>query len=77
MGASRAGYGEDAIGYVQVKREQNVCTVKGRIVPEHKVHNKPYTVSAIFDEANDSILSCQCESCAASQGKICKKKLYK
>ncbi|XP_018576962.1 uncharacterized protein LOC108915421 [Anoplophora glabripennis] len=66
--ASRACYGDEAIGYVQVKHDTNICTVKGRVVPEHRVHQQAYSVTARFDEENDVIISCQCENCAASQG---------
>lgn len=41
--SSRPLYGDDAINYVQLKREGNICTVKCKICPEHKVHAKLYS----------------------------------
>lgn len=40
--SSRDSYGDDAVSYVQVKREGKLCTVKCKICPEHKVHAKLY-----------------------------------
>ncbi|GBP23012.1 Beta-1,3-galactosyltransferase 6 [Eumeta japonica] len=37
--SSRESYGDDAVGYVQLKRESNICTVKCRVCPEHKCHD--------------------------------------
>ncbi|GBP79461.1 hypothetical protein EVAR_48925_1 [Eumeta japonica] len=48
--SSRPSYGDDAISYVQLKREGNICTVKCKICPEHKVHAKLYAVTLIVDE---------------------------
>ncbi|KAF9799883.1 hypothetical protein SFRURICE_017118 [Spodoptera frugiperda] len=50
--SSRASYGDDAVSYVQLKRENKFCTVKCKICPEHKVH------------ANYM----DCQDCVASQG---------
>ncbi|GBP80674.1 hypothetical protein EVAR_49840_1 [Eumeta japonica] len=66
--SSRESYGDDAVGYVQLKRECNICTVKCRVCPEHKVRSKPYTVTIIVDEKNSVIISSQCHDCAASAG---------
>ncbi|CAK1547284.1 unnamed protein product [Leptosia nina] len=33
--SARASYGDDAVSYVQVKREGNLCTIKAKICPEH------------------------------------------
>ncbi|KAL3268752.1 hypothetical protein HHI36_007854 [Cryptolaemus montrouzieri] len=48
--SSRPSYGDDAISYVQLKRERNICTIKRKICPEHKVHVKLYAVTLIVDE---------------------------
>ncbi|CAH2103318.1 unnamed protein product [Euphydryas editha] len=45
--SSRESYGDDAIGFVQLRRESDICTVKCRVCPEHKVRSKPYTVNLI------------------------------
>ncbi|CAG9793231.1 unnamed protein product [Diatraea saccharalis] len=66
--SSRESYGDDAVGYVQLKRESNICTVKCRVCPEHKVRVKPYTVTVVVDEKNSIVKSTQCHDCAASAG---------
>ncbi|CAG9823915.1 unnamed protein product [Phaedon cochleariae] len=64
--ATRSSYGDNAIGYVQLKRESHKCTVKARITPEHREHGKMYAVSVVVDENENKILSNYCEDCAAS-----------
>ncbi|KAL0859607.1 hypothetical protein ABMA27_010738 [Loxostege sticticalis] len=56
--SSRPSYGDDAISYVQLKREGNICTVKCKICPEHK----------IVDEDEEKVTSIQCHDCVAVQG---------
>ncbi|KAK4287433.1 hypothetical protein Pmani_039496 [Petrolisthes manimaculis] len=34
-------YGDDAVGYVQLKRASGICEVTARITPEHKTTSKP------------------------------------
>ncbi|KAF9799511.1 hypothetical protein SFRURICE_018698 [Spodoptera frugiperda] len=45
--------------------EGNICTVKARITPEHNVRQKCYSVTLVCDEAEETVLSVQCEDCAA------------
>ncbi|KAG5887786.1 hypothetical protein JTB14_024001 [Gonioctena quinquepunctata] len=66
--SERDSYGDSAIGYVQVKREANICVVKARITPEHNVKQKCYSVTAVCDEAEQTIISAECEDCAAHLG---------
>ncbi|XP_028170878.1 uncharacterized protein LOC114360375 [Ostrinia furnacalis] len=61
-------YGDDAIGYVQLKRESKICTVKCKMCPEHKVRSKQYTVSAVIDEEKEEIISVLCQDCPAAAG---------
>ncbi|GBP80033.1 hypothetical protein EVAR_53173_1 [Eumeta japonica] len=65
--SSRPSYGDDAISYVQLKREGNICTVKCKICPEHKVHAKLYAVTLIVDEEEEKVTSIQCHDCVAAQ----------
>ncbi|XP_044740060.1 uncharacterized protein LOC123301387 [Chrysoperla carnea] len=65
---SRSSYGDDAISYVQLKRDAILCTVKRKICPEHKVHAKLYECALVVDEDDDIIVSVLCQNCAASQG---------
>ncbi|RVE52513.1 hypothetical protein evm_002907 [Chilo suppressalis] len=57
--SSRASYGDDAISYVQLKRDDKLCTVKCKICPEHKVHAKLYGCTLVVDEEEDIIISIQ------------------
>ncbi|GBP35671.1 hypothetical protein EVAR_74996_1 [Eumeta japonica] len=69
-GSSRASYGDDAISYVQLKRDAHLCTVKCKMCPEHKVHAKLYGCTLIIDEEDDVIVSVVCEDCVASRALI-------
>ncbi|RVE45402.1 hypothetical protein evm_009920 [Chilo suppressalis] len=66
--SSRASYGDDAISYVQLKRDAKLCTVKCKMCPEHKVHGKLYGCTLIVDEKDDLIVSVECDDCIASSG---------
>ncbi|GBP19934.1 hypothetical protein EVAR_11324_1 [Eumeta japonica] len=68
--SSRASYGDDAISYVQLKRDAHLCTVKCKMCPEHKVHAKLYGCTLIIDEEDDVIVSVVCEDCVASRALI-------
>lgn len=39
------------------------------ITPEHRVHNKNYTVNCLVEEDKGEILKAFCEDCAACEGK--------
>ncbi|KAF5305394.1 hypothetical protein FQA39_LY09223 [Lamprigera yunnana] len=66
--SSRPSYGEDAISYVQLKREGKICTAKCKICTEHKVHAKLYGVTLTVDEDEEKVTSVQCHDCIAAQG---------
>jgi hypothetical protein len=65
--SSRGEYSDSAVGYVEVKREGGLCTTKCKMTPEHNIHNKAYKVTAVINEFEETIVSCQCEDCPASQ----------
>ncbi|XP_046961765.1 uncharacterized protein LOC124543737 [Vanessa cardui] len=66
--SSRPSYGDDAVSYVHLKRSGNMCTVRGKICPEHKVHARLYAVTVIVDEEEEAVISVQCNDCVASKG---------
>ncbi|XP_030027860.2 uncharacterized protein LOC115445647 [Manduca sexta] len=66
--SSRQSYGDDAIGYVQLRRDSNICTVKCKVCPEHRLRSKSYAATMVVDEEEGKIVSVQCHDCAASQG---------
>lgn len=67
--SGRKSYGDSAIGWVQVKRCNKICTVKAKITPEHSVRKKQYAVTCTVDEELENILTVQCHDCAASSGR--------
>ncbi|GBP42998.1 Exonuclease [Eumeta japonica] len=68
--SSRPSYGDDAVSYVQLKRDGKICTVKGKICPEHKVHAKLYAITLVVDEEEEAVVSVQCHDCVASKGDL-------
>nr|XP_034194868.1 uncharacterized protein LOC117611080 [Osmia lignaria] len=66
--SSRESYGDSAIGYVCLRRELSICTIKGKICPEHRVKSKRYAVTLVVNEADETIQEVNCEDCAVSQG---------
>ncbi|KAL0879766.1 hypothetical protein ABMA27_003478 [Loxostege sticticalis] len=52
-GSARESYGDDAVGYIQLKRD---------------VRSKQYTVSVIVNEEEEKIISALCEDCPAAAG---------
>ncbi|KAH9644329.1 hypothetical protein HF086_003114 [Spodoptera exigua] len=66
--SSRACYGDDAVSYVQVKRDGKFCIVKCKLCPEHKVHAKLYRCTLVLNEEDEVIESVQCEDCLTSHG---------
>lgn len=71
--SSHPAYGDDAVGYVEVKREQDdgnarMCIVRARVTPEHRVSSKAYTVTVTVNEDSNVLASAECLDCAASSG---------
>ncbi|KAL3282533.1 hypothetical protein HHI36_005713 [Cryptolaemus montrouzieri] len=58
---ARDNYGDDAVGYVQIRRTDNTCTVKCRITPEHLLRTKPYHCSLVCDENEEKFLDVTCD----------------
>ncbi|GBP80782.1 hypothetical protein EVAR_54227_1 [Eumeta japonica] len=52
----------------RLKRDGKICTVKGKICPEHKVHAKLYAITLVVDEEEEAVVSVQCHDCVASKG---------
>jgi hypothetical protein len=68
--SSRDSYVESAIGYVEINRAGGICTVRAKVVPEHRLSNKYYVVMVHIDESEESITDTSCEGCAAAAGKF-------
>ncbi|XP_030747767.1 uncharacterized protein LOC115876204 [Sitophilus oryzae] len=67
--AQRESYGNSAVGYVELKQDNNICTIKCKISPEHRVRSKDYTVIMEVNEDSEKILKAECQDCAASEGR--------
>lgn len=66
--SARETNGDDAVGFVQVQRLGNVCTVKAKITPEHRIKSKAYCCTFTCDETEETVLNVQCHDCAAQKG---------
>ncbi|XP_072403334.1 uncharacterized protein [Diabrotica undecimpunctata] len=66
--SGRESYGDAAVGWVQVKRNNMICTVRAKITPEHNVKKKQYAVSCEINEETEEVLDLKCYDCAASLG---------
>uniref|UniRef100_A0AAR5QC40 Uncharacterized protein n=1 Tax=Dendroctonus ponderosae TaxID=77166 RepID=A0AAR5QC40_DENPD len=55
--SGRYSYGDSAVGWVQVRRDKNLCTVKAKVTPEHNVREKQYAVSCSIDEECEKVLA--------------------
>ncbi|RVE45127.1 hypothetical protein evm_010236 [Chilo suppressalis] len=66
--SARENYGDDAVGFVQVQRSGHVCTVKGKITPEHRIRSKAYCCTFRCDEKEETVLNVDCHDCAAQEG---------
>ncbi|CAH2013279.1 unnamed protein product [Acanthoscelides obtectus] len=69
--SGRDTYRDEAIGYVQLKRERDICFVKARITPEHRVKSKQHHGSFECDEKEEKAAKLEWSGCAA-QGGGCK-----
>ncbi|XP_022828364.1 uncharacterized protein LOC111357789 [Spodoptera litura] len=66
--SGRESYGDDAIGYVQLRREQSTCIVKCTVCPEHRVRCKAYAATLVVNEEEEVVTSVKCHDCPASEG---------
>ena len=55
FGRSRETYGDASIGYVCMKRDENLSILKASVCPEHKVRDKPYQVTLIINEVSSTV----------------------
>ncbi|XP_055525707.1 uncharacterized protein LOC129718692 [Wyeomyia smithii] len=65
-------YLKSAVGKVQYKIDGSIYTIRARIVPEHKVTKRQYSVVAIINTADEEVIDVYCESesdgCKAAAG---------
>lgn len=66
--SGRESYGDSAIGYVQIKRNEGRCTVMAAVAPEHNVRSKSYRVQVDINVRNSTISLVRYHDCVASQG---------
>lgn len=65
----RESYGDNAVGYVQVKRSSKVVNVIAKMTPEHKLSSTPYNITAQVDEEKTCLNFVTCNGCLAREGK--------
>lgn len=66
--SARPNYGDKDVGYVQLKRVNNLCYIKSKITPEHKIHTPAYNVEIQIDENLEVIRQAKCFDCVAAKG---------
>ncbi|XP_047986759.1 uncharacterized protein LOC125226722 [Leguminivora glycinivorella] len=66
--ASRSGYVQNAVGYVELKRDNTTCIVRAKVVPEHKITKKYYLVTVHINENENTIVDTECDGCNARTG---------
>ena len=52
---------------MEIKRDNGMCTVRGRVCPEHKVIETGYTVISEIDEEEETINFVQCQNYPVQQ----------
>ncbi|CAH0389303.1 unnamed protein product [Bemisia tabaci] len=67
----RSTYFLKAVGFVEVRRDGDICYVKGKVTPEHRVRSPSYSVTCSIHELENKVLEAKCLDCVASEG-VCK-----
>ncbi|XP_055609776.1 uncharacterized protein LOC129756790 [Uranotaenia lowii] len=66
VASSKPDHSDDSVCYVQLKRDERLCAVKGQIVAGNVNDNKIYQLTTIVDEQEEKILSAECSECYES-----------
>ncbi|KAI4454199.1 hypothetical protein MML48_10g00004289 [Holotrichia oblita] len=66
--SGRQSYGDNAIGYVQLKQTEALCELKAKITPEHKIKSRNYNVSCAINTKEKVVVNAKCYDCPASEG---------
>jgi hypothetical protein len=53
----REGYGDNAVEYVQIKRDGDICTVNARGHQDIILEKKTYSVELLLNESEENIFS--------------------
>nr|CAH7751083.1 unnamed protein product [Callosobruchus chinensis] len=61
--SGRESYGDAAVGWVQVKRNGTICTVKVKITPEHNAKMKKYAVTSNLNKQSGEVIDVECHDC--------------
>ncbi|KAG5863121.1 hypothetical protein JTB14_013063 [Gonioctena quinquepunctata] len=64
--SGRQSYGDNAIGYVQLKQQGALCELKAKITPEHKIKSRNYSVSCSINTKEKVVVNAKCHDCPAS-----------
>lgn len=66
--SARESAENDTVGYVQIRGESGVCTLKCKICHENKVSTGNYNLTMLVNENKSKIVSCEGLDCEASTG---------
>ncbi|KAG5885387.1 hypothetical protein JTB14_019134 [Gonioctena quinquepunctata] len=69
--SGRQSYGDNAIGYVQLKQQGALCELKAKITPEHKIKSRNYSVSCSINTKEKLVVNAKCHDYPASEGGSC------
>ncbi|XP_055529788.1 uncharacterized protein LOC129721351 [Wyeomyia smithii] len=65
VAANKPEFTDDCICYVQLKRDDNICVVKGQIITGYNDEEaKAYQLSATINEEDDRVVSIDCSECS-------------
>lgn len=68
VASNKPEHTDDCIGYVQLKRDDRICVVKGQIVTGSSAagETKTYLLTTVVDENEDRVVSAECSECFES-----------
>ncbi|KAJ8671956.1 hypothetical protein QAD02_003215 [Eretmocerus hayati] len=66
--SARESYGDSAISYVSLRRDNSIWTVSGMVCLEHKISEEDYQVILKIDEKFGKVIQFKCNGCAAAEG---------
>nr|CAH7754433.1 unnamed protein product [Callosobruchus chinensis] len=73
--SGRESYGDAAMGWVQVKRNGTICTIKVKTTPVHNVKKKQYAVTSNINEQSGEVIDVECHHCTGEAKNLKKLRL--
>lgn len=63
----KSTYTDDAVGWVQIREDNDICKVKVKITAQHRSATR-YDVTVVINVVESEIISATCEGCVATMG---------